>query len=87
MVAGWTNAQMLMGIQLKSGVYHLPPMCHVSIAVKIMFSALGCLKLDFLNILGGFITLRKATITFVMSVRLSTRKEQLGSHLTDFHEI
>ena len=31
--------------------------------------------------------LRKTTITFVMSVRLSVRMEQLGSHWIDFHEI
>jgi hypothetical protein len=41
--------------------------------------------------LGVFWKLRKATISFVMSVRLSVRPsvhtEQLGSHWTDFHEI
>ena len=37
--------------------------------------------------LGAFATLRKATISFVMSVRLSVRMEQLGSHWTGFHEI
>jgi hypothetical protein len=37
--------------------------------------------------LGAFAKLRKATISFVMSVHLSVRMEQLGSHLTDFHEI
>jgi len=31
--------------------------------------------------------LRKATISFVMPVRLSVRMEQLGSHWTDFCEI
>jgi len=34
------------------------------------------------GILGGFAELRKATVSFVMSVRL----ELLGSHWTDFHE-
>jgi hypothetical protein len=29
----------------------------------------------------------KQTISFVMSIRLSVRVEQLGSHWTDFHEI
>jgi len=38
------------------------------------------------RILGAFAKLRKSTISFVVSV-LSVRKEQLGSHLTDFHEI
>ena len=36
---------------------------------------------------GAFAKLRKAAISFVMSVRLSIRTEQLGSHWTDFHEI
>jgi len=36
---------------------------------------------------GAFAKLRKATIIFAMSVRLSVRVEQLGSHWTDFHEI
>jgi hypothetical protein len=43
-------------------------------------------------ILGAFVKLRKATISFVMpfclSVRPSVRPlKELGSHLTDFHEI
>jgi hypothetical protein len=38
-------------------------------------------------ILGAFVKLRKATISFLMSVFLSVRMEQLGSHSTDFHEI
>jgi len=37
--------------------------------------------------LGAFSKLRKATISFAMSVRPSIRMEQLGSHWTDFHEI
>jgi hypothetical protein len=40
----------------------------------------------FLSFFGAFAKLRKATIRFVMSVRLSVRMEQLGSHRTDFHE-
>jgi hypothetical protein len=39
------------------------------------------------RVLGAFAKLRKATISFVRSVRLSIRMEQLGSHWTDFHEI
>jgi hypothetical protein len=35
--------------------------------------------------LGVFSLLRKATISFVMSVCLSVRMEQLSSHWTDFH--
>jgi hypothetical protein len=38
------------------------------------------------TILGAFAKLRKATISFVMSVRLSVRMEQLGSNWTDFHD-
>jgi len=40
-------------------------------------------------ILGAFAELRKATICYVMSVRLPVlvSMEQLGSHWTDFHEI
>jgi len=37
--------------------------------------------------LGAFAKLRKATINIVMSVRLSVRIEQLGSHRTDFNDI
>jgi hypothetical protein len=36
---------------------------------------------------GAVEKLRKAPISFVMSVRLSLRMEKLGSHWTDFHEI
>jgi hypothetical protein len=38
-------------------------------------------------LLGAFSKLRKAAISFVMSVRPSARMEQLGSHWTDFHKI
>jgi hypothetical protein len=37
--------------------------------------------------LGTFAKLPKATISFVISARLSVRMEQLGYHWTDFHEI
>jgi hypothetical protein len=37
--------------------------------------------------LGAFAKLRKATISFVMSVCPSARMEPLGSHWTDFGEI
>jgi hypothetical protein len=37
--------------------------------------------------LGTFAKLRKATFSFVMSVRPSDRMEQLDSHWTDFYEI
>jgi len=34
-----------------------------------------------------FRKITKATIGFIMSVRLSVRKVELGSHRMDFHEI
>jgi len=37
----------------------------------------------FLEFLGAFTKLWKATVIFVLSVHL----EQLGFHLTDFHEV
>jgi len=37
--------------------------------------------------LGAFAKLRRATISFVVSVHLSVRMEELGSHWMDFHEI
>jgi len=37
--------------------------------------------------LGIFAELRKATISFIMSIYLSIHLEVLGSHWTDFHEI
>jgi hypothetical protein len=37
--------------------------------------------------LGAFAKLRKMTISFFMSVRLSVRMEQLGTHWKDFLEI
>ena len=40
----------------------------------------------FLRFLRAFEKLRKATISFVMSVRPSVRMEQLDSHWTDFDE-
>jgi hypothetical protein len=38
-------------------------------------------------LLGAFAKLRKGTISFVMSVPLPIRMEQLGSHWTDFRDI
>jgi hypothetical protein len=37
------------------------------------------------QILGAFAKLRKTTISFVLSVRLSVLIEQLGSHWKDFN--
>lgn len=41
----------------------------------------------YVEILGAFAELRKLTFSFVVSVCLSIRVEQIGSHWTDFHEI
>ena len=38
-------------------------------------------------LVGAFTKLRKATMSFIVSVRPSIRMEQLGSHWTGFHEI
>jgi hypothetical protein len=38
-------------------------------------------------VLGAFEKLRKATFSFIMSVRLPVLLEQLGSHWKDFHKI
>ena len=38
-------------------------------------------------LVGVFTKLRRATVSFVMTVLLPVRLEQLGSHWTDFHEI
>ena len=43
------------------------------------------LGINTLLFLGANVELRKATNSFVMSVRLSVDMEQLGSHWTDFH--
>jgi hypothetical protein len=41
----------------------------------------------FSPLLGAFAKLRKATMSFVIPVRPCVRMEQLGAHLTGFHEI
>jgi hypothetical protein len=40
-----------------------------------------------IGFVGAFEKLRRATISFAMSVRPSVHMEQIGSHWTDFHEI
>ena len=46
-----------------------------------------CFFACFTPLLGCFAKLRKATISFVMPVYPCVRMEQLGDHLTYFHEI
>jgi len=48
---------------------------------------MGKLQLLMTRLFSAFAKLRKATISFAMSVRPSVRMEQLGSHRTEFHEI
>ena len=40
-----------------------------------------------LKLIGSFAKLRKAAISFVVSVRPSVRMEQFGFHWRDFYEI
>jgi hypothetical protein len=61
---------------------HLRP--SLAFQKQIMSSAFSLHRGTFL---GAFAKSREATIRFVMSVRLSVRMEQLGTHRTDFHEI
>jgi hypothetical protein len=44
-----------------------------------------CMRIGFT--LDALAQLRKATLSFVLSARLTVRMEQFGSHRTDFHEI
>ena len=41
----------------------------------------------FISVLAAFVTLRKTTVSFVMSVCLFVRIDLLGYHRMDFHEI
>jgi hypothetical protein len=54
-------------------------------------TGMRCLVRTDFSLLGAFAKLRKATISFIVSVCLSVcpsvRMKQLGSNLTDFHEI
>ena len=56
-----------------------------SLTSRVFYKQCSTLARD--AILGAFAKLGKATISFVMSVRLSVRMEQLGSHWTEFHKI
>jgi len=47
----------------------------------------ACMSLYFIDFVGEFAKFKKSTTSFIMSVCLSVRMEQLGSHWTDFHEI
>ena len=48
---------------------------------------MDCPVIDKHTFLGALAKLRKATISFIMRVRLSVRIENLGSHWTDSREI
>ena len=60
-------------------------LCDGSLKSRVDYKQCSTLARD--AFLGAFTKLRKATISFVMSVRLSFRVEQLGSHWTEFHKI
>jgi hypothetical protein len=55
----------------------------VSVAVQVRMAVIANLTV----FIGALAKLRKATVSFVTPVSQSARTEQLGSHLTDFHEI
>jgi hypothetical protein len=56
--------------------------------IYILSSAISVLQnCDLLSFLGAFEKLRKATISFVMSVCPSVRTEQLGYHWTKFPKV
>jgi hypothetical protein len=44
-------------------------------------------NLEISILLGAFVELRKATISFIMSANMCVHTEQHGSQWTDFHEI
>jgi len=46
-----------------------------------------CVIFSYRPFVGAFAKLRKAAIGFVMSVRLSVRMKQFGSHCSDFNVI
>ena len=56
---------------------------------QILLGSCQTLNFPFTNVafpfIGAFAKLRKATVSFVMSVCLSARMERRGFHLTDFY--
>ena len=56
----------------------------LKIYLEVKNNSLGSNTLLFLS---AIVNLRKATVSFVMAVRLSVDMEHLGFHWTDFHEI
>jgi hypothetical protein len=72
---------------------------HALCTAVTLTNATFCVPLDFCKkpqlcpciyisrFLDVFAKLRKATVSFIVSVRASVCMEQLGSHRTDFHEI
>ena len=59
---------------------------HMPHQLRISFILL-CREANFEMFVGASSKLRKATLSFVEPVCPSMRKEKLGSHYTDFHEI
>jgi hypothetical protein len=62
------------------------PAKNSSFAHELAFFCRDYTDVDFV-LLGAFAELRKATISFLMSVRLFVRMEQMGSHGINFDNI
>jgi len=75
------SGSVFLGIGLLWYIYLLTPWFPLTLGPK------RSLLISVCTLLGAYAKLRKATIRFVMSVRLSVIMEQLGFHWMDFHEI
>jgi hypothetical protein len=89
---------LFIGTECKEAAFHIPcgsveikgvKLCDVSQETIMLLTIKGISLLvnAFLLFLGALEKLRKATISFVMSVRLSVLMEQFGSHWTNFQDI
>jgi len=65
-------------VTVRTGIFEVNIFCNLPAV---------CILAFLRSFLGKFAKLRKATVSFVMSVCLSVRMEQLASYWTDFHEI
>jgi hypothetical protein len=70
------------GLQWASGLRH-----RHSLNTDIIRFTTSILAIRILMFLGATAKLRKASMSFVMSIRPYVRMEQLGSHWTNFHDI
>ena len=86
-------------VQKRSGINYIKPLPNIplsiplsSLTIRHKIFATAQIKMQSLFCTQVFMgacrkILRKATISFVMSVRLCVRMERLGTHCKDFHEI